>query len=121
MRYLLASAALLTVALAQPALARHHARPPQPAEDPASWLGTYDYPPAAMRKGEQGSVSVSLGVDAMGRVTDCRIDRSSGFADLDMSTCQRLARRAHFQPATDADGKPVAGTYTHRVDWRLPG
>ena len=64
MRYRIVPAALIAVACAQPALARHHARPPQPAEDPASWLGAMDYPPAAMRMGEQGDVAVTLAVDA---------------------------------------------------------
>jgi periplasmic protein TonB len=121
MRYRIVPAALIAVACAQPALARHHARPPQPAEDPASWLGAMDYPPAAMRMGEQGDVAVTLAVDAQGRVTGCRIDQSSGFPDLDTGTCQRLSRRAHFQPAADAQGQPAAGVYSHTVHWRQPG
>ena len=121
MRNRIVPAALIAVACAQPALARHHARPPQPAEDPASWLGTMDYPPAAMRMGEQGDVAVPLAVAAQGRVTGCRIDQSSGCPDLDTGTCQRLSRRAPFQPAADAQGQPAAGVYSHTVHWRQPG
>nr|WP_052814187.1 energy transducer TonB [Sphingomonas melonis] len=79
-----------------------------------------DYPPAAMRMGEQGDVAVTPAVDAQGRVTGCRIDQSSGFPDLDTGTCQRLSRRAHFRPATDAQGQPTAGVYARSVHWRLP-
>ena len=121
MRYRTVPAALIAIACAQPALARHHDRPPQPAEDPASWIHPDDYPPAAMRKGEQGDVAVTLAVDAQGRVTGCRVDQSSGFADLDAGTCLRLSRRAHFQPATDATGQPTVGAYTRTVHWRQPG
>ena len=121
MRYRILPAALIAIASAQPALARHHARPPQPAEDPASWIGAMDYPPAAMRMAEQGDVAVTLAVDEQGRVTGCRIEHSSGFADLDAGTCLRLSRRAHFQPAIDAQGQPTAGVYPRTVRWRLPG
>jgi TonB family protein len=104
-------------------------RPQAPAEEPpgarppiaiSGPITNDDYPAAAIRAGEQGSVMVRLTVSADGRVTACSIEESSGSAILDSTTCILSQRRFRFRPAIDSNGTPVAGTVTRRVIWRLP-
>ncbi len=78
-----------------------------------------DYPYEAMIQRARGQVRISLGVDARGRATGCRIARSSGFAILDDLTCQLALKRFRFRPARDAAGRPVSGTINYDHDWLL--
>jgi protein TonB len=101
----------------KPALTPKSARP---RTDPGSWVSTDDYPGAALRRGEQGSVRFEVAVAPDGRVSDCRVTASSGSADLDAATCRTVSRRARFDPATDSAGARVTGTYTGSVHWVMP-
>lgn len=100
----------------------------QPAEasDPVSvgneadWVAPEDYPLQAMRAGEFGTTTTRLTVGTNGRVQECAIEQSSGSALLDDATCTALTNRARFEPARDARGRPVIGTYRKRVRWTLP-
>lgn len=86
----------------------------------ATLLSSDDYPLEALRKGEQGTVSLRLQVGANGRVAGCTITRSSGSAILDSTTCRLLTARARFTPARDARGRPVADSLSSRIVWRIP-
>lgn len=90
---------------------------PKPRNAPGSWVSSYDYPLMAMLLDEKGRSTFRANVDAAGRVSACTIIKSSGFSRLDELTCKLVTRRARFNPAMDADGKPVAGTYTQAVIW----
>jgi TonB family protein len=79
-----------------------------------------DYPAAAIRAEQQGNVTIEMAVSATGFVTDCVLIMSSGFPILDATTCAIARRRFRFTPATDSNGRPVAGTATRTVAWRLP-
>jgi TonB family protein len=92
----------------------------QPRANLSSLFSTEDYPAAAVRAGEQGTVEVKLSVGANGRVTNCVVTSSSGSSALDSTTCRLLTARARFTPATDSAGSPVAAEVTHRQRWRLP-
>ncbi|AXJ95082.1 MULTISPECIES: energy transducer TonB [unclassified Sphingomonas] len=114
----LATTTLLT--FATPAMARDRSAPPQPLGSPAQWFGADNYPPAAMRAGEQGRVFVRLSIDNKGSVTDCVVQRSSGFPDLDNATCVLAHHHGLFAPATDRKGRPVKGQYDlPGVMWRI--
>jgi len=81
-----------------------------------------DYPAEAQRKGEEGTVQVELTVDQNGRVSACRIVRSSGSRSLDTASCSILTRRARFTPARDAEGRAVVDKITSPpIVWRLEG
>lgn len=71
---------------------------PIPVGNPAAWSASAEYPPIALRNGEQGRVGYQLDVDASGQVTGCRITTSSGSASLDAATCPHLLRVASFHP-----------------------
>jgi periplasmic protein TonB len=79
-----------------------------------------DYPRSALRGGLEGSVSVRFTVDADGAVSDCRVTRSSGHAELDETTCRLIERRFRYRPARDYAGRPVPEVVSRTFDWLLP-
>lgn len=110
---------ILTLAI--PAAAQTMASPPVPVGSAVDWIHPDDYPPASIRMGEEGRVSVQLAVDATGAVTGCTVTNSSGHPVLDARTCALLTLRAHFQPAYDAAGQAMpATTPVMTFRWTLP-
>jgi protein TonB len=93
--------------------------PPVPV-DPASWITSDDYPMDAAIKSLSGVTALSIAVNKAGSPTSCTITSSSGSASLDDTACAKIMERGHFLPARDAKGKPVSGSFTRRIVWRLP-
>lgn len=91
-----------------------------PSNGPIGWITNNDYPGVSLRRGEEGSASYSVSVGTDGKVKDCRVTRSTGFARLDEATCRFVTRRAKFNPAKDSRGATVSGTYSGQVTWRIP-
>ena len=83
-------------------------------------IGPNDYPLAALRAEQQGTVSFRLSVGPDGMPSRCAITASSGSADLDLATCNLVLSRARFRPARDGSGQPIASAYSNRVAWRIP-
>ncbi|WP_322963364.1 energy transducer TonB [Sphingomonas fuzhouensis] len=97
------------------------ATPPVPDGAVTDWVHPDDYPPASMRAGDEGRVSVQLHVDASGMVTGCQVTNSSGHPLLDAQTCRVLTLRAHFKPARDASGQAIAATTpVMSFRWQIP-
>lgn len=92
-----------------------------PLGSPGKWATTDDYPAAALREERAGVARFRVTIGADGRVRNCEIVASSGSADLDRATCTNVAKRARFNPATDATGAAVGGSYTSAVKWEIPG
>ncbi|KHK89420.1 energy transducer TonB [Novosphingobium malaysiense] len=92
----------------------------RPTGTMAGWVTTDDYPTRDLRAGHSGTVRFRLAIDASGRVSECTIVQSSGYAGLDDATCRNVSRRARFEPATDAGGNQVAGTYAGTIRWVIP-
>lgn len=78
-----------------------------------------DYPRAASRAQVGGTVVAHFDVGTEGRVSNCRVVQSSGNADLDETTCRLIEKRFRYQPATDAQGRPVPTVAGWRQDWWL--
>jgi TonB family protein len=78
-----------------------------------------DYPAAALARRQQGRVSFAVAVGADGRVTNCRIRRSSGSALLDAATCRIVRERARYSAARNARGEPIAAEDSAEVIWDL--
>ena len=78
-----------------------------------------DYPAAASRARVGGEVEVRFTIQPTGRVTGCRVTRSSGDAALDATTCRLIQERFRFKPATDASGDAIASAYGWRQSWWL--
>ena len=71
-----------------------------------------DYPEEVARYWPRGgAVFVRVKVQPNGRATDCRIDRSIGIPAIDQWTCKLVEERSMFQPARDANGRPVVSWY----------
>lgn len=96
------------------------ARPAMPTTSPSTWIVAEDYPAAARQEKRQGTGSYRLSIGVDGAITDCRIVRSSGHADLDEATCKAVMQRAAFSPAWDYQGVPTPGLYANRARWVLP-
>ncbi|MDE8653115.1 energy transducer TonB [Novosphingobium album (ex Liu et al. 2023)] len=94
--------------------------PARPRNAPASWVTTDDYPTRELRDGVEGVVGFELTIGADGKVEGCRVTNSSGSPGLDAATCKYVRRQARFEPATDANGTKVPGTYASRVNWVIP-
>lgn len=109
---------LLLAALlaAPPAAAPARAVPLHPLE---RLISAEDYPAAAVRAGEQGTVRVVLDVSAEGRVTGCTVTESSRSAHLDSTTCRILRARARFTPARDAAGTAVTDRVEAGLAWKM--
>ncbi|KQZ71676.1 energy transducer TonB [Sphingopyxis sp. Root214] len=78
-----------------------------------------DYPREASRAKAGGEVEVRFTIETSGRVSRCRVTRSSGDASLDATTCDLIEERFRFKPATNAAGEPIASQYGWRQSWWL--
>ena len=95
------------------------ARPAQPRRPLRDLFRSSTYPAQAMREGNTGRVGLSLLIDEAGKVRDCMIDETSGFATLDTMSCYTISTHARFDPAIGADGNPVKSATFQRINWRI--
>lgn len=91
------------------------------AEKPKSrpWLHASDYPPKMIQGGYQGIVHFRLIVDATGTPTSCHIQQSTRPREFDDAVCRGVMKRARFEPALDASGKPVPSYWVQTVHFRM--
>ena len=78
-----------------------------------------DYPPRAFEARKSGTVYLRFVVAPTGRVSDCRVTRSSGSPDLDAVTCRLIMNRFRYRPARDTQGRPIAETISGEHLWEL--
>lgn len=78
-----------------------------------------NYPLAALRDNAQGSVRLVVSVDPEGRVSKCFVTQSSGHEALDKAACDGMVQFAMFDPARDALGRAVAGSYATVITYRF--
>lgn len=76
-----------------------------------------DYPDWAQRDGISGTVHFRLVVDVKGRVSQCRVTRSSGSPRLDELTCRLIEKRFRYVPSRDAQGRPYADVVIGEQTW----
>jgi protein TonB len=65
----------------------------------------------------QGSATIAFRVSPDGRLSGCRITRSSGDPTVDGVVCQAASTHMRFSPARDRDGKPVWQDMTYTPTW----
>jgi hypothetical protein len=78
-----------------------------PRGNPGRWITNEDYPSNLVGKNLQALIQFRLSVAEDGSVSACQIQQSSRPAAFDKAVCDMLTRRARFDPALDADGKPI--------------
>ncbi len=72
----------------------------------AGWIdANKEYPVAAKKDKEQGTVVVSFTIDRNGQLLSSAIKKSSGFPQLDQAALATLTRAAPFPPIPDFIGK----------------
>ena len=76
-----------------------------------------DYPRSLGNAGVGGRVGVTFTVETNGRVTNCRVTRSSGIPQLDALTCRLMEERFRFRPSTDRYGRPIRDEVDWDHDW----
>jgi TonB family protein len=98
-------------------------RPPEVRDDAtgniAGLFSSDDYPSAAVRNTQGGTVKVALLVDEQGKVADCSVVETSGVAVLDAQSCAILKARAKFAPAVGPDRKPTKDAFIQKITWRI--
>jgi protein TonB len=77
-----------------------------------------EYPPAARRAGEEGTVTLKVFVTDGGRAGQVEVAKSSGFPKLDEAAVKEVQRNWRFVPGKE-DGKPVSMWHTFAVTFRL--
>lgn len=98
---------------------------PQPKPAPAvvaavvdaSACAKPDYPKNALRNGDTGTVTLALLVGTDGRVADSRVEKSSGFRELDRAAQVGLGL-CRFKPGT-VDGVPQQSWTRMQYVWSL--
>lgn len=78
-----------------------------------------NYPPRAVRDEIEGRVGVRVTVGPNGRVADCSVTSSSGSSILDDAACSGMRSYARFNPALDAAGNAISGSYTTTIVYNL--
>ncbi|KQW97313.1 energy transducer TonB [Massilia sp. Root418] len=76
-----------------------------------------DYPRNAQRNGDTGTVTLALLIGTDGRVADSKVEKSSGFRELDRAAQVGLGL-CRFKPAT-IDGVPQQSWTRMQYLWSL--
>ncbi|MBW8897805.1 MAG: energy transducer TonB [Massilia sp.] len=76
-----------------------------------------DYPKSSLRNEETGTVTLRFLVAPTGRIVDARVERSSGFRDLDRAALNSISQ-CLFRPAS-IDNKPVQEPAFMQYVWTL--
>ena len=76
-----------------------------------------EYPRKSLRNEEQGTVTLAFLVGLDGRVVDSKVEKSSGFRDLDKAAIAGLSL-CKFKPGT-VDGKPEKSWTKMQYVWKL--
>src|SRR3974390_2554872 len=76
------------------------------------------YPPIAIRLSQEGTVTLSVHIDAEGQVTAADVVNSSGHDSLDQAGVRCVTSAWHFKPAMQS-GQPVAVTRQYAIRFVL--
>jgi len=61
----------------------------------------------------------TLTVDAAGNATECTLSRKFRRKATELALCRPLLRFSRFEPARDAAGNAVEGTYSGTIDFKM--
>jgi TonB family protein len=85
---------------------------------PTVVMDAKDFPPDALARHEQGTVTLTIYVLTTGQVVLSRVIQSSGFPDLDAKS-QELVKTLHWSPAS-LNGHPVNTSLVVLSVWKQP-
>lgn len=95
-------------------------RPVTPIGSPGDWVTTSDYPSKAVMGGYNGLIQFRLDLDATGKILGCHILARTNPDEFADAACRALTRRARFEPALDAAGKPMKSFYINSIRFVMP-
>ncbi|WP_169817011.1 energy transducer TonB [Paraurantiacibacter namhicola] len=76
-----------------------------------------EYPKEMERKGIPAVLNLRLGVDENGNTLSCKLQLQLADPAFEADTCERIMQTAKFEPALDAEGRPVASYYLLSVNF----
>lgn len=77
-----------------------------------------DYPPASLRMGESGTVTLAFMIGTDGKVVESKVQTTSGFARLDEAARNALSR-CKFTPGS-FNGVPEQAWASMKYTWQIP-
>jgi protein TonB len=89
-----------------------------PPRSPTKGLSQPEYPPAARRLGQEGTVTLLIYVLADGRVGEVKVEKSSGFPKLDEAAATHAKRSWRFIPGQEGNS-PIASWGRFAVTFKL--
>jgi len=90
---------------------------PRPDPRRPNTISDSAYPPQSKRLNEEGDVFLNLLVSEDGRVSDVRVEKSSGYPRLDEAAVAQV-KKWRYLPGT-RDGKPAAMWKAVKVTWKI--
>lgn len=66
-----------------------------------------DLPERTLELGEEARVTVLYMIEKDGSAAGCRVERSSGYPEIDSLTCRLIEQRFRFRPALDMRGRTI--------------
>jgi TonB family protein len=90
-----------------------------PTSNPATWMRSSDYPMDMLSAGQPALVEFRLEVDESGAATKCHIQQTTRPEEFDNAVCKAMLKKAQFQPALDAQGKPLKSYYQNTVRFQI--
>lgn len=87
---------------------------------PLPWFEFRDYPMKAFENKSEGVTQFQLLIAPDGKIADCAVTQSSGYEELDRTTCFLATKRVQFRPARGPNGQPTYGLYRSQAVWALP-
>lgn len=76
-----------------------------------------DLPQGLLALGQEASVELRYTVNPDGRVSRCRVVRTSGYSLIDAVACQLIEKRFRFRPAKNAAGRAVRADVIETHTW----
>src|SRR5690606_7865597 len=70
---------------------------------------------------DRGFAHLWLTIAANGRVSDCSVLQSSGNDAVDQALCNVMLRRSRWEPARDAQGRPLTVRLRYTATWTKVG
>lgn len=80
-----------------------------------TWSGRLRFPMAKLVRNEHGLVRIRMTVDPSGAPASCHIQIKAKDDAFERAACDALMKYAQFEPALDANGKPIASYYVTSV------
>ena len=82
-----------------------------------SWFSDLQWEERVSKKGGHATSFIRVTVTPDGRPDSCKVESTSGIADLDSDACALVIKRARFKPAKWTDGTPAYGIFRKNVLW----